>query len=329
MNLVKKDSHKLTTFFQEANLFRMPLFVFDKHMVGKNISLKYLWEKDGKKCLWQVSPNVEYGLGGAFDDAVLMAIWKIISDMKKPVENPINIGSLRNIARIMGYKKPSGKEFLKIKTSLYRLASLTLITAYSFFSKEKGRYLEIKEGIFHLIDKVYLSTEDKNREGNIEENLIWLNHEVLSNINEHYVRPIDLDFYFSLKHNITRGLFKILSESTFASTSSDNSVRYKYSTICSRLVIRQWKNLSRAKQQLDPAHRELVAKRFLASFRWDGIKNTKNDWYIQYIPEKGGEIKIITPPKAIESDTADKTEKQLEVKPKAIEADKTTSLKHQ
>jgi hypothetical protein len=267
--------------YHEMNILKMPLFHLDTKSTGKHGIITVRIKTKNGVGIWQVSSNIKYGLGGPFDDAVLMTLGKIISNMPKPVENPIDIGSLKNIARIMGYTDPGGRGISKIKTSIKRFTSLLIESEFSFFDKSSKKYLDKIEGTFHLLDKAIFVNDviDSNES---DRNLIWLNDTILKNINSGYICPVKLDLYFKLKNVSARALIKILTESFYAAI--HYPVCYRYSTICERSTLKKRKHLSLAKQQLDLSHDELVKEGFLEKYGWDNIKGVKDDWYIRYWP---------------------------------------------
>jgi len=62
----------------------------------------------------------------------------------------------------------------------------------------------------------------------------------------------------------------------------ENFICYRYSKLCQLLPVTPFKQLSRSKQQLNPAHQELKDTGFISKFEW--IENGKNDWLIYYWP---------------------------------------------
>lgn len=296
-------SKKIST-FQELNFLRRPITVLDTRFVGKPGVIKVT---NGNK-IWKISSDVTYGLGGPFDDAVFIALGKILSDKKKPLTNPVDIGTLRNVAKLLGYKNQGGSVISKIKTSIERLASLTIKTENTYFSKHLGRFLTGKvEGTFHLFDRVIFINEAYDNQVS-EGNLIWINDVFLQNINKGYVCPLDLQFYFDLRNMASRAIFKVLIESFYASK-NNNPICYRYSTICERITLKKMRYLSRAKQQLNPCHDELVSKGYLEKYTWSNIPNIRDDWYIYYLPGPlAVEKKLIVIPDIPDGDVFDRCE---------------------
>lgn len=287
--VAKKNDDTLTIddySYHEFNLLKFPIFVLDRHIAGKpgiiNINIQ---TKDGGIGKWQVSSNVEYGLGGPFDDAVFMALNKILSNIPKPIQNPIDIGSLRGIARMIGIEKPGKAVFTAIRRSLHRLNSLLIKSELTYFDKLKGRKLNEAEGSFHLVEKVCFTNQITSNNQLSEKNHIWFSDNFLNNINNGYVCPIDLGFYFNLKTDTARALFKLFIESFYAVRGKATAeIKFRYSTICERTTLKKRVHLSLAEQQLNPAHEELLSKGFFKSYCWSNINGEKHDWYLSYVP---------------------------------------------
>lgn len=267
----------IDTFF-DKNIVSMPICFMDKKRTGsQDIILIKVKTKHGSGT-WKVSPNVEHGAAGPFDDLVLMAISKIISEYPKPLRNPINIGSLRNIARVIGISAPSSKELNAIKTAINRLSSLLITSEFTFYHKATGKFLKEKEGSFYIIYKKVFTSEELENGEIANSNLIWLDDKILDNINMGYVCPMDAELYFGL-NPIARAVLKLIMESFFASA-GNSFVRYFYSTVCDRSTIKRRRYKAQAIQQLQPGLDELISRGIIKHYTLEDVATIKNDWYL-------------------------------------------------
>lgn len=241
------------TFYHERNLLHLPLVSRIKSKVHQKEKIYYTFENAKFKKEWSVIPSVEWGLPGPFDEAVFMAINKIISEKPKPVSNPVDIGSLRNIVQMIGHDV-SGWPMKNVKESILRLRSLTILSEMVFFDANKKKFITDAFGIF---DRIIFTGEILDNEEKSKTTLIWLNGVYLKNINAGYVSQVDFETYISLKSFIARGIYRIL-----ASLIASNNLKLKisYQKLATKLQIPEEKYISSIKRQLSLAHKELIEK---------------------------------------------------------------------
>ena len=271
----------------EFNLLRHPVFFTSSKHEGKQKMIEFRFKNEYGEGYWIVSPSMADGAGGPFEDLALMILNKIITELPRPVTNPINIGPLSRILSLMDYEATKGSKggwpYERLKTAIRRMASISIKSKFAFFDKEKGRYLDDSDGTFHILDACLFVGEVDDDGEKSESNLIWLNATLLKSVNRRYVGPIDLDFYSNLKP-MARALFKVLQVVFFAIKGQAFPAVFRYSTLCDRTTLARQATLSRAKQLLAPAHEDLLSKGFLKSFQWEKIPGEKNDWKVKYWP---------------------------------------------
>lgn len=282
----KEKSIEKDIFFHEYNFFKLPLVTVDKHKVGNigHIEVKHATRDAAGATgmrVWKVFGSSQYGLGGLFDDTVFMAINKIISDIPKPIQNPIDIGSLKNITEILKIKNPNGDVFRSISIAIKRLASLTVTSSSSFYDRDKKKYIE---SVFHVFDKVVFKSEVSEGTPTKRSNFIWLNDSYIRSINSGYMLPVDFDEYISIKNPIAKLIYKLLHTHFHA---VKTPLKIKYESLCNKLAITKENSPSQSKQQLLKAHTELLQNRIVDSISWDGF-------LITYSKKKGGEINAET-----------------------------------
>lgn len=299
-----------TYILHEYNLFRFPLFFLDKRAEGQQKNIEIKLKTNLGEGVWRVSPTLDYGAGSHFDDAVLTIINKIINELPKPLQNPIDIGTLTYIADLLKHDhKTNGVG--RIKTSIKRLTSLTITSKFTFYDKANKRFLSDTDGIFHIFDKC-IFRNDLYNEGQSEKNLIWLNDALLRNINTKYIFPLDMIFYFDL--TITaRAIFKVLQISFFAAKNKNDMVSFRYSSICDRTTLKKRQHLSLAKQQLEPAFQELIKKDFLKLYQFERIKGEKHDWMLRFAPGPLADKFINAAPGLINKDNAIITNNEADI----------------
>lgn len=250
------------TFYHEKNLLHLPLVSRIKNKVHQKEKIYYTLENVKFKKKWSIIPSVEWGLPGPFDEAVFMAINKIISEKPKPISNPVDIGSLRNIVQMIGHNV-SGHTIQIVKKSILRLRSLTIMSEMIFFDANKKKFITDAFGIF---DRIIFTGEMLDNEERSKTTHIWLNLVYLKNINSNYVSRINFETYISLKSYIARGIYRIL-----ASLIASNNLKFKisYQKLAAKLQIPEKKYISSIKRQLDLAHKELIEKGIFQKISFD------------------------------------------------------------
>lgn len=251
----EKSKKKKPTIYHEKNLLRLPLFVRDRKKTGELKVIVYVNGNDKVRREWKVSPSLEWGLPGPFDETVFMAINKTLSDMPKPIANPVDIGPLREIARQIGYPHTGGNVIKSIKESILRIRGLTLVSNSVFYSAQKKKYLTDAFGVF---DRAIFRGEQTPDGEKSTSNLIWLSQVYLANINENFTDMIDYDRFLALSSPISRGIYKIIMP--IRSAANGLPIRISYSKLRQLLQVEEMKCLSKVKEQLRPAHQELLER---------------------------------------------------------------------
>jgi hypothetical protein len=264
-------------YYHEKNLLRFPLFTYNKSKIHKMEKIYFSIEGQDFKREWTVLPSLGYGLPGPFDEGVFMAINKIISEMPKPVQNPINIGSLRSIARLMKLDETSGKNTVLIKESLMRLRATTIISNMTYYDANRKKFITDAFGLF---DRVVLTGEDMpDSDEKAKSTFVWLNSVYLKNINVNYTSTIDFDTYLSLKGFITKGIYRFAA--ALMTAGSKMPIKFSYDRLADKLQIHKETHLSQVKNQLRGAHEELVEKKV---FRKVSIFESGKTYIISYLP---------------------------------------------
>jgi replication initiator protein A len=271
----------------EVNFLAYPFFALSRKDAAHRSKTEYhtTIERGDEKLdvSWKVSANPEYGYPSPFDRKVHRAIEQIISNLKRPIKNPIPLGSFRNLAKLMdvGLSKKgtlSGRTYKEIEDSLTRIVATTAHSKRTFYDKGRKRWLE---AVFHLYDQVVFAGEILPNGEVADTNYLFLGNWYLDNINARYVKPLDFTYYRSLKNNIASRLYELLGVK-FYGMGHHPYIRYRYSTLCQLLPVTQYQRPSKAKEILNPAHDELTSSKFLAKIEWQEIPNEKHDWYVCY-----------------------------------------------
>jgi len=265
----------------EVNFLTLPFFALSRKDAAQRSKTEYyVTETRGDKELkvyWKVAAHQDYGYPGLFDRKVHKAIEYIISQMKPPIQNPVPIGSLYQIAQLLGLRD-SGQVYRLIKGAIQRIVATTVQSKGTFYSKDRNRKIDT---ILHLYNKAYFVAEELPNGEVADTNYVELDSWYLDNINRRYVKPLDYSYYRTLQSPIASRLYELLGVK-FYGMGHHPYIRYRYSTLCQLLPVTQYQRPSKAKEILKPAHDELIASKFLSKVEWQEIPGEKHDWYVCY-----------------------------------------------
>lgn len=289
-NLLDEETSLSNSIKSEVNFLVLPFFALYNKDVKKRTKTEYKTVvrrgQEKFEVLWRVTSDPEYGYPGPFDREVHKAIEQIINKLPLPIQNPIPIGSLYNLCKIMGINKFGGSQYRKIQEALERITTTSIKSAGTFYSSGRREWIE---DIFHLYERVIFKGK-RSPCGNIADtNYLYLNSWYLDNINAHYVKPINWELYKSLGTPIAQRLYDLLSVKFYGLLMREGKfICYRYSTICDLLPIAKQKYLSLARKILDTAHQRLKETAFIEDWNWEETskKGEENDWLIKYYPGK-------------------------------------------
>jgi hypothetical protein len=267
----------------EVNFLVLPFFTLSRRDVSGRTKTEYhAAVKRGNEKLeafWKVSANPEYGYPGPFDRRVHRAIEQIISELRPPLENPILLGSLYRIAKLLDQGN-SGQVYRDIKEAIHRIVATTVESKGTFYSKGTKEWIDDQ---FHLYDRVVFRGRRLPNGAVADNNYLYLSSWYLESINARYVRPLDYSYHRSLRGEISSRLYELLGVK-FYGMGQLPFIRYRYSTLCDLLPLTRRQYLSKAKEKLNPAHEELIRTGFLDKVEWADVPREARDWYVTYWP---------------------------------------------
>ena len=277
----------------EVNLLVFPFFALTTKGLRRRLETEFraVAERDGERVeiLWNVSANPKYGYPGLFDRQVHRAIEQIISEIlreKGQVENPILLGSFYGLCQRMGKTASkdgtySGRVYRSIKRALERITTTSIKSEGTFYHKGEQHWVS---EVFHLYDAVVFQGK-RLRDGEIADtNYLYLSDLYLQSLNSFYVKPLDYHYQQSLRSPIASRLYEILGVKFYGIRNRpEANVCFRYSTLVQLLPVERYQYLAHARKQLNPAHEELVATGFLASYEWREARDD-GEWLIFYRP---------------------------------------------
>lgn len=180
--------------------------------------------------------------------------------------------STKRLLQYAGYKKNA--QILRRVQDWIKRGVITGIEGGIYEAKTR----RIKEGVtVTLFGKAYLRGELMADGTVADTNYVWPAEWFCSNYFLRYYRPVDLAFHRRLERPIAKTLYPILETGWYAA--DGGAYAKSYLDLCALLYIPCHKQLSLAKQQLDPSHEELRREGFLAVWeytldahgKWNGV----------------------------------------------------------
>ena len=265
----------------EVNFLVLPYFSLDRGAdLLRRIEFKETQHRGNEtfEIVWTVIPHPDFGLPRDFERRLQRAVEHSISNLPRPISNPVPLPNFREMARLMGITC-TGRFVKKVKQGFMAMMMTGIMSKRSYYNKLKKAWIE--EG-FHLYDKIIFKGEQLSDGRTADRNYAYFTSGYIDNLNSMYVRPLDFEYLKSLRPIASR-LYELLGVKFFG---HQEYIQYKYSTLCKLLPVCRQKSMSRSRQQLETSHAELKKTGFLSNYMWIPIDGVKDDWYIKYIPGK-------------------------------------------
>jgi len=229
------------------------------------------------EAVWRVTPHPACGRPGPLAHRVHRAVEQLVTERGLPIENPIEF-SIHNLCRRMGMKA-GGTEYRKVREALIAIRGTQVESKGMFYAKNLARYVD---QVFSLYERIIFTGERLHDGSLAEKNLLYLGSWYLASLNARYVKPLDYHYYLGLRTPIARRLYELLGVKFYrVAERAYPLIRYRYSTLCRLLPVMRHGYHSRMRQQLGPAHEELLRSGFLAEARNAPVPY-RSDWYIYY-----------------------------------------------
>lgn len=257
----------------DFNLSRLPYFItsHDADNRLRDIYFELNADGDGEKSIWEVQHS-RLGLPGSFDRDVWLGILEIINETtdggKGPCPEFVDLGTLRGFLRRIGKSGNGGKDIAMLKEAVERMARTMCVSRKSFKCPSAGGYLG---KVFQLIDGWGFIGDDDGKGSTVEMNFVQINSYVRKNLESGYIALLDVKYLRSLKTEIAKQLYQLLSYLFWKAARNDRqhcSLHWKH--LANYLGVTSWDSLSRAKKRLKPALDELVCRKYLSQYSWDG-----------------------------------------------------------
>jgi len=231
----------------------------------------------------EIVPAAKYGFPNAEDLDFYRAFLKICDEQAELVamhENgrlvyrprlPSPIGfSTRELITKSG-KIKNGRSHTAVRTWTERMNSTTI---HGALFNAKFRKYDTRIGLEPLF-RQYVHVGRPMSDGEpAAQNYVWLASWFIENYYHLYARRIDLKFHHSLSHAIAKTLYPLLDTGWYAAGGGPYTKRYE--DLCTVLGIKAYKQVSKARYQLDPSNEELLASEFVG--RYDYPIDENGEW---------------------------------------------------
>lgn len=275
--------------YAEANFTRLPFaLVNDKEIrTAKEIVIDVTMRSPAglERRVWRVTSG-KSGMPGPFDHGVFRALERHALDNTirrgLPLKGPVYF-HLKTITEMLGlYYNNTNIKF--ISNAFDRLQELS-IEDVNFLrrAKAKGRKARGTRGKIHLVDQILAAGEMIRDNSSVAVSgtyAVTFGAEYEASVNARYVRPLDWELWSELSRPTGRRLVEIL-DMDFYGLRNGPHVAYEYSELCRLIPVRSQKFLSKARDNLDPAHEELVSRGYL-TYEWETKQGRL--WRILYKP---------------------------------------------
>lgn len=215
--------------------------------------------RDGKllKRTWTVRAGTGLSLPVAGDEVVYIALMELARE--KDFISPTVHFSRYELCHRLGWPI-SGKSYTRIQDALNRLASVTIIAQNAFWDNRGKMYANVA---FHILDEVALSTEPGGNSGSLPLSYVTFSDVMFRSFQAGNLKSLDVDFFLSLSTPLCRRLFRYLDKKRYGGRRTFEIGLHRLAF--ERLGLsRTYVTPAQIKRRLDPAHRELVERGFLA-----------------------------------------------------------------
>lgn len=203
---------------------------------------------------WKVTGHRDFGLPGAVDEAVFIAVMKLVSLRGgMPPDGRITF-SLYELMKLLG-KSRGANNYERLREALDRLGETSIYAENAFYSKADGDFRSYR---FHLWDVFFAKKTRGNRQ--TEHHTLKFTEVLVNSFNAGYLKDLDYDFYHSLNRDLARSLYRLID------VKRDGKLSWSVDLQRLRQMVSMppsYKYASKIKEKLVPANKELIDRGFL------------------------------------------------------------------
>ncbi|HEY0075920.1 MAG TPA: replication initiator protein A [Abditibacteriaceae bacterium] len=302
------ESESLLLGKDEMNLVEHPFAILKHGSQDRNVirqSFEKVHPRTGKtvKSLWEVTGHSEQGLPGPTEERLYVALMQITRE-QSPREKTIYF-SRGDLMNRLGWSHTK-QYYEALATAFTRLAAVTIRADRAFWDAAREDFYATVT--FHVLEEVHISNEPPGRRA---QNALPLSSfswgdTIFQSLQAGYLRSLDTDFALSLNLPLSLRLFRYLDKHRRGKGRAERqSFSIGLKRLCEiHLGMAPSKYNSKHKERLKPAHEELMARGFLASYDFAPMK-TKDGEKVTYHFAAPPELPAATPDAANKEATDD------------------------
>ena len=253
------------TSLDEANVARLGLISIQERIPPGYSS----WEEEynflGKPVKLACYANEKVGgVPHGLDNEVSLALIAAYLNAGSPDDGAFTATPYQ-LLKLMGLDT-SGYYYQALKESLLRLTTATYVLSEAW--RADGRWQSVT---FRFIEKLEYTSSKDERLDRSSVLRITLAKEVVRSLKNRYVKPIDIEFMASLHRPLSRALYRLLDAQRFSPENPTPLARFE-------VPLMEWaaackivhKRPDKVRRTLEPAHQELLARRYLQKVEYLG-----------------------------------------------------------
>lgn len=249
----------------ELNLTDRPFWIL-KNRKDNPTRLEF---SDGKT-QWIVNTSSDHGLPTSADVDVYVVLMELTREQGVPDQVFFTV---RELCRRLGWND-SGASYQRVDKALDRLWGVGISTT-RFYDRATRTY--VAKDRFRLLERVHLVRRADNRSAEENDPRSWVrwSPEILNNYRAGYLKSLNVSLYLSFETDYAKLLYRYLDRRGW-----DGKETYEEPLVelaQRHLGIEPRYAPSQIRQRLEPAHRELVEKRFLRAYEYFEAGPRRND----------------------------------------------------
>lgn len=266
--LARKEREKAPEIVNvELNLEEPPLFG-GRVSIGENGYREYVQEykkADGSvgQRMWRWRPPEEYGELNVFDGDVYLAMHALAKEKLGGIPEDGKIPfTLYEVLNILGLKD-NGKNYRRVRDSILKINKTLMDAIDAFYRKDKKAY-----GSAHFIPWRVEFEANEDRYGRATERHKLRFDEILVRSLAHgHIKQLDLSFCFSLTKGYAKSLYRRIDYKRGESLTWSEDIMVLKDHIG---MPASYKQPSKVKEKLEPSHKEMKERGFLAEVVYEG-----------------------------------------------------------
>jgi len=284
---MKKQGHEEPMYGKdEMNLVEFPITLLAKRQgPGKN-TIKFTDTITGAGGLpvkreWTITGSEEYGLPLAGDEDVLMAL--MVAGKEQGFKSRKIYFSRYKLCQIMGWED-KGWSYKRMEEAFDRFKTMGIKAVNGFYDNEKKAYVTKHFGIIDDYELFERKQKDHPGQQTFSFSYVRLNEVLFESIQAGYIKTIDAKLYYSLGSAIAKRLFRYLDKKKY-----DGKRKFEigiFNLAEAHLGLKLCKYPSQIKQQLNPAHEELIQAGFLKSAEYQKTSDGSSEKVVYHFGQQ-------------------------------------------